>query len=113
MSPHEPRSLVFWRWMFLTLEAFVIVVMGIFLLAEFILNERIEPDLGIWTVALAVLFGLAWLFLMIVSPFFLRSLRGIALAGWLIGFGLFVLGTALPAKRHVKAHPGMVSGVRR
>jgi hypothetical protein len=42
-------------------------------------------------------FLLAWLFLFLVSPFFLRSLRAVALAGWLIAFGVLVLGVLTPA----------------
>lgn len=29
-----------------------------------------------------------WLFLLLFSPFFIRMLRGVALAGWIIGFGI-------------------------
>jgi len=42
----------------------------------------------------AVFMTLAWLFLLVASPFFLRSLRGVALAGLVIGLcgpGYFVM----------------------
>jgi hypothetical protein len=48
------------------------------------------PGLGI---ALAYSAALAWAFLLIASPFFLRSLRGVALAG--LAIALCVLGYVL------------------
>jgi hypothetical protein len=35
-------------------------------------------------------FLFAWLFLLILSPFFLHQLRGVAFAGWMIGVGILL-----------------------
>jgi hypothetical protein len=40
---------------------------------------------------------IAWLFLLIASPFFLRSLRGVALVGWIIAFGILAFSALTPA----------------
>ena len=56
-----------------------------------------EPQSELLSVALGVMVMLSWLFLLIASPFFLRSLRGVALVGWIIAFGLLALSALTPA----------------
>ena len=76
-----------------------VVVLVTFLgasLAERLFNVAWEPESGVLSVALGVLLMLSWLFLLIASPFFLKALRGVALAGWIIAFGLFLLGMLTP-----------------
>lgn len=96
MSRDQSRSLVLWRWVFLTLETFVVGALALALVVEPVFGRRGDLDLGIWTIPFAVVFGVSLLFLLIVSPFFLRSLRAVALAGWLIAFGMLLLGMILP-----------------
>lgn len=96
MNSQERKSLVYWRWLFLALETLVAGGVALSLFAEFVMGYRGDPDLGMWTIPLAVLYGLAYLFLLIASPFFLRSLRGVALAGWLIAFGVLFLSMLFP-----------------
>ena len=67
------------------------------LLAERFWGLRVEPQSQLWSIVFGVSIILAWLFLLIVSPFFLRSLRGVALAGWIIAFGILVFGALTPA----------------
>jgi hypothetical protein len=67
------------------------------MLAERFLRLRIEPASDATGIALGGIYLGAWLFLLIVSPFFLRSLRWVALAGWIIAFGILILGTLMPA----------------
>jgi len=43
-----------------------------------------------WQAVLKLSVTLAWLFLLILSPCFLKSLRQIALAGWIIGIGILL-----------------------
>jgi hypothetical protein len=74
-----------WRWLFLIAET---VVAGGF--ASLMLLKEFWGHA--WPVILGGSLMLAWLFLLVASPFFLRSLRGVALAGWIIAFGLLVMG---------------------
>ena len=66
-------------------------------LAEGLLGVAWEPESEVLSLALGALVMLCWLFLLIVSPFFLKTLRGVALAGWIIAFGLLVWGMITPA----------------
>ncbi len=89
-----------WRMLFLAMEAMVAlqIVAGLFFqrqLAAF--NPPPIPagwqpvvHVGEWLLAVACLGS--WLFLLIVSPFFLRSLRWVALTGWMLAFGGLVFG---------------------
>jgi hypothetical protein len=75
------------RWVFIVSEAMVI---GHFLLMEFghRLYPRAYPEPVAIGIVLAYLAALAWLFLLIASPFFFRSLRGLAIAGWIIALAI-------------------------
>ena len=83
--------------MFLVLETVVVAVFLFCLLAERFWGLRVEPQSQVWAVVFGVAIMLAWLFLLIASPFFLRSLRGVALAGWIIAFGILVVSMLTPA----------------
>src|SRR5258708_5705898 len=97
MSAHVSDSTRYWRRFFLVLETIVVVVFLFCLLAERFWGLRVEPQSQVWSVVCGVSIMLAWLFLLIVSPFFLRSLRGVALAGWIISFGILVFSLLTPA----------------
>lgn len=97
MNATVSNSTKHWRRLFLVLEAIVVIVPLYCLLAEKLLGLRVEPESGIGSIVLGVSLMLAWLFLLVASPFFLRSLRGVALAGWIIAFGILVLGMLTPA----------------
>jgi len=81
-----------WRLFFLGLETVVVVLVLFCLLGEWVYGVSIEPKSQVQAIVFGVSFALAWLFLLIASPFFLRSLRGVALAGWIIAFGILLLG---------------------
>ena len=83
-----------WRYLFLALET---LVAGTFFLC--FAQERvwrIEPESLAWSVLFAAA-AVAWLFLLIASPFFLKSLRSLALTGWLIAFAVLLFGELSPA----------------
>jgi hypothetical protein len=92
METSQPSR--YWRWIFIVLEAT--------LATSFILGVFVAPDFG-WrgpfappalARAHAAFVVIAWLFLLIASPFFLRSLRGVALTGLIIALcvlGYFVI----------------------
>ena len=65
--------------------------------AEELFNLIWEPQSAVLSIVLGVLLLLSWLFLLIASPFFLKTLRGVALVGWIIAFGVLVLGVLTPA----------------
>src|SRR5256885_4124181 len=84
MSANVSDSTRYWRRLFLVLETIVVGVFSFSLLAESFWGLRVEPQSQVWSVVFGVPIMLALLFLLIASPFFLRSLRGVALAGWII-----------------------------
>ena len=86
-----------WRWFFIILETAVLVTFLSYWLADRYRWLRWSPHSEALSVALVVSVTFAWLFLLIVSPFFLRSLRGVALAGWIIAFGMLVFAALTPA----------------
>jgi len=90
MIPAQPKSLRYWRCVFLIVEVVVLVTFLCVWIAERLFDVIWEPEFGVLSVALGVLLMLAWLFLLIASPFFLKALRGVAFAGWIIAFGLLV-----------------------
>ena len=88
-----------WRVLFLVMEAVVALqIVGPLFFARQIesckpptIPTGLQPvvQVGEWLVAIGCIGS--WLFLLIVSPFFLRSLRWVALAGWLLAFGSLLL----------------------
>jgi len=79
-----------WKVFFLLLEAIVLVPFLFSLFFEHLRTPTLVSQSRMWQVILAALYLGSWLFLLIASPFFLRSLRGIALSGWIIAFGTLV-----------------------
>jgi hypothetical protein len=96
MSTTTPKSLKCWRSIFLVLEVLVVVVFLGGWIAERFFDAAWEPTFDLASVAVGVVLMLSWLFLLIASPFFLRSLRGVALAGWIIAFGLLAIAALNP-----------------
>lgn len=96
MNAHVSDSTRYWRRLFLVLETFVVLSFLFLGLADRFGWLRTEPQSQVLSVVLGVAISLAWLFLLIVSPFFLRSLRGVALAGWIIAFGILMVGMLTP-----------------
>ena len=86
-----------WRWLFLVLETIVVATFLFAILFERFSGMPFEPEFEASSVIVGVAYMAAWLFLLIGSPFFLRSLRGVALAGWMIAFGILVFGLLTPA----------------
>jgi hypothetical protein len=92
MSAPGGDSMRGWRWLFLIAETVVAGGFASLMLLKEFWGLPDVPQSHAWPVILGGLFMLAWLFLLVASPFFLRSLRGVALAGWIIAFGLLVMG---------------------
>ena len=91
-----PASIRWWRRLFLTLEAGVLIPFVLILAFPGIPDAHMPSGLEVWQFLAGALYLSAFLFLLIVSPFFLRSLRGVALAGWIIAFGLLLFSTLFP-----------------
>jgi hypothetical protein len=81
----------YWKSVFLVLEAVVLLLFISGEVADQILHLRLDvgPDVRVIYVG-------ALLFLLIASPFFLRSLRWVALTGWLIAIGILTLSLLMP-----------------
>ncbi len=90
-------SIKYWKWLFLVLEAVVLIIPASCLIAEHLLHSPVELESEALEITLVVIYMGAFLFLLIASPFFLRSLRWVALAGWVIALGTLILGVLTPA----------------
>src|SRR6266566_4891587 len=97
MSASISNATTYWRWFFIVLETALAVILLSCWLAERFWRLRLEPQSEVLSVVLGVSMMLAWLFLLIASPFFLRSLRGVALVGWIIAFGILAFSALTPA----------------
>lgn len=82
--------------MFLGLEAVLLVVFLLCVIAEREFGVIIDFGSGVSEITAVIVFMAIWLFLLIGSPFFFRSLRWIAWIGWLLAVGLFVWGLFAP-----------------
>ncbi len=87
---------MFWRYVFLAVETYVVSVVSLEAIGRqfFGTDYLLESEFCEFT--FGVSFILAWLFLLIVSPLFLRSLRPIALVGWIIAFGALAIEILMP-----------------
>lgn len=73
-----------WRWTFIIAEATLVssFVTCVFVAPHFGWRGPLGSPALNWAHGLLVV--LAWLFLLVASPFFLRSLRGVAISGQVI-----------------------------
>jgi len=87
-----------WRWIFIAVQA---AVLGTFLLGvtlEFGFGVSVEPQPESLAMALGISYMAAFLFLLIASPFFFKSLGKLAVIGWIVAFAILVISMCLPAK---------------
>jgi hypothetical protein len=91
----NPKSTIYWRCLFIGLETIVVVrfLEGLFF-EKFFAHEfhMMGAERSSWVLDGFVMS--AWLFLLIASLFFLRSLRGVALVGWIVAFGALIAESA-------------------
>jgi len=92
MNALPPDSAKYWKWLFLILETVLVVGYLYLTLGGRFFGSHIERQSQVWSLAMGIPIMFAWMFLLVASPFFLRSLRGIALAGWIIAFGILLIG---------------------
>lgn len=96
MNPQMPVSARRWRSLFLVLETIVLVPFVISMGFTGALRHQSHSEVALWQYFAGGLYLMAWLFLLIASPFFLRSLRWVALSGWIIGFGTLLIAALFP-----------------
>jgi hypothetical protein len=94
MTSSVETGLKRWKVLFIVLEAIVLIPF-LFMLFSPNSNHR-GSQFSLWQVVLAVVYLGSWLFLLIGSPFFLRSLRGIAVSGWIVAFGTLLYAVLNP-----------------
>lgn len=92
------KSLRCWRWVFIVVETVVVVSFLGQWIADRLFNLNWEPDSELPALVLGGLMAAAWLFLLVGSPFFMRSMRGLAFTGWAIAVAVFLLGLCSPAR---------------
>jgi hypothetical protein len=90
MNTSRPRSLTRWRCVFLGLETALVVVFLACLVAERHFDLLIGFGSGAVDVTAGLLLTAAWLFLLVGSPFFFRSLRWVAWLGCAMAIGLLL-----------------------
>jgi len=83
-------ALRYWRWTFIIVETMVATsfIVGVIIAPLFGWQGPLNPPA--LAMAHAIFVTLAWLFLLIASPFFLPSFRGVALTGLFIALGILV-----------------------
>lgn len=97
MNTDSPKALAHWRMVFLTVEATVLTVFLFSWVAETFFDRYWVPGSQAVEWMLAGMMAAAWMFLLVASPFFFRSLRVLAVTGWLIAIGIFLVGILTPA----------------
>jgi hypothetical protein len=101
MSTFGTQGLRFWRWLFIILPSVLLFT----ILSAFILDSEfglsIEPQSEPMSIVFGVSFLLALLFLLVVSPFFFRSLRAVAVIAWIIAVVILALSLLMPARAHL------------
>jgi hypothetical protein len=101
MSTFGTHGLRFWRWLFIILPSVLLFT----ILSTFILDREfglsIEPQSEPMSIVFGVSFLLALLFLLVVSPFFFRSLRAVAVIAWIIAVVILALSLLMPARAHL------------
>ena len=94
MTSSVETALKRWKVLFIVLEAIVLIPF-IFMVFSPNLNHR-GSQFAWWQTVPVIIYLGSWLFLLIGSPFFLRSLRGIALSGWIVAFGTLLYAALNP-----------------
>lgn len=94
MTSSVENGLKRWKVLFIILDAVVLIPLlsTVFFPSP---NHRGSQFSG-WQLVLVVVYLVSWLSLLIGSPFFLRSLRGVALSGWIIAFGILLYAVLNP-----------------
>src|SRR4051812_42220089 len=99
MCPSTPRSVVHWKRLFLIVETFVILacLYGLALRITWRYDVGVHPHvmtayqvLSPMLLPMFYCFLVASVFLLLGSPFFLRSLRSAAIRAWIIGVAAFL-----------------------
>src|SRR5215471_5374386 len=77
LSMSASQSSRYWRWIFIIVEAMLVVDFALCVFVAPRFGWRGPPEPRGFAAAHGVFVLLAWLFLLIASPFFVRSLRGV------------------------------------
>ena len=88
-KPPSPRGE---RAVFISMQ----VIFAATLLAQMVLGPQGRHGLGVFEIPLVILFCGSWFFLLFFSPFFLSTLRGVALTGWLLAMGVLLYALLTP-----------------
>jgi hypothetical protein len=92
----ESRPVLIWRCVFLAVETYVFSTIALLAIPDQFLRLDYISKSAFLGFSYSASFDLAWLFLLIASPFFLRSFRKIALAGWIMAFAALIIGLLKP-----------------
>jgi hypothetical protein len=87
-----------WRWIFIVLQTAVFVTPSIAVTLEFGFGISVEPQPEYLAIAFGVSYMVAFLFLLIASPFFFKSLGKLAVIGWIVAFAILVISMCFPAR---------------
>jgi len=86
-----------WRWIFIVLQS-VLVTFSFVQILAFGLGISVEPQSQSLEVALGFSYLGSFLFLLIASPFFFKSLGKLAVIGWIVALCILVISMCFPAE---------------
>ena len=86
-----------WKFVFIGAETYVLAVFLLVTVPDLLLGRPRSHITGPIILPAQVLYAVGVMFLLLASPFFIPSLRRLALAGWLIGFVVLLVGLMTPA----------------
>jgi hypothetical protein len=98
MATTSSRALPYWRLAFLIVETSVLFIFLSSWTAEAFFGRYWVPDSQAMEMAIAGTMATAWPFSLVVSLFFFRSLRSLAVTGWFIAIGILLIGLFTPAR---------------
>ena len=86
----------FWRPLFLAIEAYALIGFVLLRIGEYVFGRSLYRTQSFPLEVAFGLYALAALYLMVVSPLFIPSLKRVALIGWCIGFGIVLIAMITP-----------------
>ena len=92
LPTHQPSRM--WRWIFIGVQSAVFVTFLLTFILESGFGISVKPQDHSLDVALGFSLMAGYVFLLIASPFFFKSLGKLAVIGWIVALGILVISVA-------------------